>query len=156
MNLVRNLAVKFGRQEWFAKLGRKLVPLDVKIQQRTKGKISVSELLGLPALLLTTTGRKSGQPRSVPLLFVPYGEQFIVTGSNWGQQHHPAWSVNLLATPEAQVTLRAKNFPVTGRLVTGEERAKVWSEIVKVWPAYNTYAERAGNREIRVFLLTKN
>lgn len=155
MKLVRDLAVKFGNQEWFAKLGRKLVPMDLAIQQRTGGKVSVSALLGLPALLLTTTGRRSGQPRSSPLLYVPHGEEIIVIGSNWGQPKHPAWSANLLANPDAEVTLRSRRYPVTGRLVTGAERARLWAEATRIWPAYDTYAERAGDREIRVFLLRK-
>ncbi|MBP2472960.1 deazaflavin-dependent oxidoreductase (nitroreductase family) [Crossiella equi] len=155
MNPFRNVVAALGKQEWFARMGRKLVPLDVKVQEATGGRLSVSRLVGLPALLLTTTGRKTGRPRSVPLVYVPYGEDLVVTASNWGQEHHPAWSANLLANPDAEAVVHAVRHQVRARLVTGEERARVWREIVRLWPAYEVYAGRAGNREIRLFLLSK-
>lgn len=110
--------------------------------------------LALPTLLLTTTGRKSGLPRTVPLLYAPDGDKFIVTASNWGQQNHPAWSGNLLACNEATVALPVgRQIPVRAALAEGAERDRVWPLVTRVWPAYDTYVERSG-RAVRVFVLT--
>lgn len=110
--------------------------------------------LALPTLLLTTQGRKSGLPRTVPLLYAPDGDRFVVTASNWGQQSHPAWSGNLLACDEATVALPGgRQIPVRAALAEGAERDRVWPLVTRVWPAYDTYVERSG-RAIRVFVLT--
>jgi deazaflavin-dependent oxidoreductase (nitroreductase family) len=108
----------------------------------------------LPCLLLTVTGRRTGQARSVPLLYSPHGGEFLVVGSNWGERRHPAWSANLLANPEATVQVRGQEVPVLARHVTGAERDKLWAELVLTWPGYDAYAERAGGRELRLFVLT--
>jgi deazaflavin-dependent oxidoreductase (nitroreductase family) len=144
-----------GKRQWFADLGKKLVPFDLAVQRTTQGRVSLLRLFGLPWLVLTAIGRKSGQPRSVPLLYVPHGNEYVVVGSNWGEKHHPAWSANLLAHPEAEVQARGRTIPVLAREVTGEEREELWREVItKTWPAYDTYAERARGRELRVFALS--
>ncbi len=107
---------------------------------------------GLPSLLLTTTGRRSGLPRTVPLLYVPDGARYVVIASNWGQQHHPAWSANLLAEPDATVSIHGHDVAVRARLADPAERDRLWPSITRTWPAYDTYVERSG-RDIRVFLL---
>jgi len=108
----------------------------------------------LPALLITTTGRKTGLPRTQPLLYVIDGGSYVVVGSNWGQAHHPAWSANLLALPSARVTLGDREFDVRAALVDGDERNRLWQSMERVWPGYTAYAERAEGRQIRVFRLT--
>ncbi|GAA3358530.1 nitroreductase family deazaflavin-dependent oxidoreductase [Saccharopolyspora gregorii] len=144
-----------GRKQWFASAGRKLVPADLAVQRRTGGRIGLARLAGLSSMLLTTTGRRSGLPREVPLLYVPHGDDFLVVGSNWGQASHPAWSANLLAHPEAEVDVISRRVPVRAVLLTGEERERLWHEVVlPFWPAYADYARRAGGRELRVFRLT--
>jgi deazaflavin-dependent oxidoreductase (nitroreductase family) len=80
------------------------------------------------------------------------GDAWVVVGSNWGQQHHPAWTANLLAHPDATVTLDGTDHPVRGRLLEGAERSRVWPRILLAWPAYKTYEERSG-RELRIFRL---
>ncbi|WP_086819081.1 nitroreductase family deazaflavin-dependent oxidoreductase [Allokutzneria sp. NRRL B-24872] len=154
MNPITAVARRLGRKKWFSDLGRAVVPVDLAVQRRTRGKISLLALLGLPSMLLTTTGRKSGQPREVPLLYVPHPRGFIVTGSNWGGEKHPAWSANLIANPDAQALVRAKPVALRAELAEGELRAELWALITQHWPAYDTYAERAGSRRIRVLLLT--
>ncbi len=144
---------RLGHQRWFARLGRALVPVDRAVQRASGGRWSVIGKGVVPELLLTTTGRRSGLPRDVPLLYARDGDDYVVTASNWGQAHHPAWSGNLLATPTAAVTLEGERIPVTAELLEGAERERVWSLVTKVWPAYDTYAARAG-REIRVFRLS--
>ena len=150
-NVIRSL----GHRPWFAAVGRTAVPLDRWLQRTTGGRITVIGRTALPTLLLTTRGRKSGLPRTVPLLYAPDGDSFVVTASNWGQDHHPAWSANLLADPAATVLLDGgREIQVQARLVEGAERDRVWPLVLRVWPAYDTYVERSG-REIRVFVLSR-
>ena len=148
------LVRRLGSQRWFAALGRRLAPLDRRLYRLTRGRWSVIGPHGLPSMLITTTGRKSGQPRTQPLLFVTDGDDYIVVGSNWGQQHHPAWTANLLALPAARVTLGDREVEVRAALVTGTERDRLWRQLAEVWPGYDAYAERAESRDIRIFRLT--
>ncbi|WP_433008470.1 nitroreductase family deazaflavin-dependent oxidoreductase [Kribbella sp. CA-294648] len=149
-NVIRSL----GHRPVFATVGRAAVPVDRWLQQKTGGRIMVLGRLALPTLLLTTKGRKSGLPRTVPLLYAPDGDNFVVTASNWGQQNHPAWSGNLLACDGATVALPGgRQIPVRAALAEGAERDRVWPLVTRVWSAYDTYGERSG-RAIRVFVLT--
>jgi deazaflavin-dependent oxidoreductase (nitroreductase family) len=148
-----SLLRRLGHQPWFAVLGRRLVPFDRWLLRRTGGRWSVTGRKALPSMLLTTTGRKSGEPRTTPLLYAPDGDGFIVVGSNWGQAHHPAWTGNLLARPEATAAIGTDEIPVRAELATGAERDRLWTIVAALWPAYNTYADRSG-RDIRVFRLT--
>src|SRR5690349_18061565 len=110
---------RLGNQRWFAAVGRLVTPLDRRIYQLTGGRWSVIGRHQLPSLLITTTGRKSGLPRTQPLLYARDGDSYIVVGSNWGQAHHPAWSTNLLAQPAARITLGERDLDVRATLVTG-------------------------------------
>lgn len=151
---MQSLARYLGRQPWLAKLGSRLVEVDTALQRRTGGRIAFGRMGGLTALLLTTTGRKSGQPRTSPLTAIPDGGTLLVVGSNWGKPGHPAWSANLLAKPEATVEIRGHAFPVAARLLTGNERQRAWASLTETWPAYADYANRT-DREIRVFRLSR-
>jgi deazaflavin-dependent oxidoreductase (nitroreductase family) len=146
----RSLVRHAGRQRWFARCGRALVPLD-----RVVGRLSKGRVVGfgvLPALVITTTGRRSGRPRDNPLAYLADGDAYVVIGSNWGRTHHPAWTLNLLAEPAATVLVRGERIPVRARLVTGEERARLWAAAVARWPGYQAYADRAG-RPLHMFRL---
>lgn len=147
-----DLLRRLGHQPWFAAIGRRFAGVDRRIQQLTGGRITVVGRSALPHLLLTVTGRRTGQPRTVTVLYAQDGDRYIVTASNWGQQKHPLWSENLIAHPDVEVTVHDRTIPVRARLTEGAERAELWSLVTTVWPAYDTYAERSG-REIRVFLL---
>ena len=146
---------RVGRAEWFARLARPLVPLDRALGRLTRGRFVAFGLPGLPSLLITTTGRRSGEPRSNPLLYAPDGDAFVVLGSNWGQRHQPAWTGNLLANPQATVTVAGERIPVRARLVTGAERARLHALLLKVWPGYADYERRAGGRDLRMFRLER-
>jgi deazaflavin-dependent oxidoreductase (nitroreductase family) len=148
------LVQSLGRRRWFAALGRRLAPVDRRVYQLTRGRWSLIGRHQLPTLLITTTGRRSGLPRTQPLLYATDGEGYIVVGSNWGRAHHPAWSANLLAQPAARVTLGDREFGVHATLTAGAERDRLWQMAQRVWPGYAAYAERADGREIRVFRLT--
>lgn len=130
---------------------RLLVPLDRVVGRLTRGRVVALGLV--PSLVITTTGRRSGQPRSNPLLYVPDGDAYVVVGSNWGQQHQPAWALNLLAQPNAEVDVAGRRLPVRAEMATGPERERLWRVLVAEWPAYEAYVERAGGREIRIFRL---
>ena len=145
---------RLGNQRWFAVLGRLLTPVDRRLHRLTGGRWSVIGRHALPSLLITTTGRKSGLPRTQPLLYATDGDGYVVVGSNWGQPNHPAWSANLIAQPNARVTLGEREFGVRATLTTGAERDRLWAVVQRIWPGYSAYAERAEGREIRIFRLT--
>jgi deazaflavin-dependent oxidoreductase (nitroreductase family) len=145
------LVRRLGHRRWFAACTPLVVPADRLVARLTRGRVVALGLI--PSLLITTTGRRSGQPRSNPLLYVPDGDAYVVIGSNWGRPEHPAWSANLLAEPAATVTVRGTRVPVRARLVDGAERDRLWRLLVAEWPAYQTYVRRAGGRDIRIFRL---
>jgi deazaflavin-dependent oxidoreductase (nitroreductase family) len=149
------LVRRLGHQRWFAATFRRLVPLDRRVYRWTNGKFSP---LGagwlIPTLMLTTTGRRSGLPRSQPLVYARDGDDFLVIGSNWGQAHQPAWSGNLLANPAASVMVDGREVAVTARLVPhGPERDGLFTKLENEWPAYRSYVGRAAHRDIRLFRL---
>lgn len=132
---------------------RKLMPLDRRLLVRSDGKRTVLGPIGAPVLLLETTGRKSGQTRVSPLLFARDGDGLIVVGSNFGQEHHPAWTGNLLAAPAAVVVVRGKRIAVRAELLAGDAALAAYQRMVEVTKVYSVYKGRT-DREIRVFRLT--
>ena len=144
---------KLGHHKWFARVGRAYVPIDRALGRLTKGRFVAFGRAEIPSMLLTTIGRQSGKERTVPLLYMPDGEAFVVMASNWGQAHHPAWALNLLTHPDASVLVRGRTVRVTGRLTSGAERQRLLDLMLSMWPAYATYQQRAANRTIKIFLL---
>ena len=149
-----NLIERMSGTAWFAKVGPKVVPRMDRFFHRITGGRVVPSGLYVPVLLLTTIGRKSGLERTVPLATFRRGDTFIVVASNFGREHHPAWSSNLLANPAATVEYRKQRFVVKARLADEAEKAELWPSIVKRWPNFDRYAERSG-RDLRVFLLER-
>ncbi|MFI0349138.1 nitroreductase/quinone reductase family protein [Actinomadura sp. 9N407] len=145
---------KVSGARWFSKVGPKVVPpLDRALHKVTGGRFLLGQLL-VPSLVLTTTGAISGKRRQTPLACMPEPDgSFIVVGSNFGREKHPAWTGNLIKNPGAEVSHRGRTAKVTARLIEGEERAKVWPRLIQVWPVYDRYVERV-DRELRVFRLT--
>lgn len=125
-------------------------PLDKAVYKITGGKRGLSPAEAV--LYLTTTGRRSGQPRKVPVLFLRDGERFWVMASNYGQEHHPAWSYNLLADANATVQVGRETVQVTARLGSDEEKERLWPRLVKLYPAWNSYASWT-ERDFRLFCL---
>ncbi|RKT52385.1 nitroreductase family deazaflavin-dependent oxidoreductase [Saccharothrix australiensis] len=109
---------------------------------------------GVFTLLLTTTGRKSGQPRRTALIYQPYGESYVVVASDGGAPGHPAWYKNLQADPTAEVRVGPEVFRATARTATGDERAELWALMNEVWPDYAEY-QRKTDREIPVVVLDR-
>ncbi|MDX1620167.1 MAG: nitroreductase/quinone reductase family protein, partial [Nitriliruptorales bacterium] len=127
--------------------------IDRFVARLTNGEHTVSKLL-LPTLILTTIGRRSGLAREHPLVYLEDAGDFVVVGSNWGQEHHPAWTHNLLANPDATVTIDGATTPVRGRQVTGEEGEQLFQRFVDMAPNYGNYGDWSGGRDTRVFRLT--
>lgn len=140
-----------GTKQWFAYAVARVAPLDTRVLQASGGRFGLLGDYGLPQLLLTTTGRKSGQPRTVTLLYGPSDGGVLLIGSNFGQAHHPAWALNLEATPQAVIQIGETVTPVVARLVTDPaERDQVWAQMIDIYPGYAMYRSKTG-RDIKVF-----
>lgn len=136
----------------------KLAPLVVAVDKRLyrvfRGRVSLVAMAGLPSLRLTTTGRKTGLPRSTNLLFFPYQDGFVLVGSNWGRPYDPMWALNLLAQPEATVEVRGRRIPVVATPLKGERYEELWRSLLDFWPGYRMERLAAG-RELPILLLTR-
>ena len=133
-------------------MSKVLHPLDM----RFKGTRFAPSTFGgtdVPLCFLTTTGRTSGQPRTVPLLYVPVDDGAVaVVATNFGRDHHPGWSANLTATPEATLEVDGVHRPVVARRAAEDEALSIWKRFDRIWPGYEKYREIAP-RERRVFVL---
>jgi deazaflavin-dependent oxidoreductase (nitroreductase family) len=108
---------------------------------------------GVPTLLLTTTGRKSGLARTTPLIFASHGDDFLVVASQGGAPTHPLWFLNLEAKPEATIQVKDKKFTVIARAATDAEKPELWGVVTAAWPNYDVYQTRT-TRPIPVVVLT--
>jgi deazaflavin-dependent oxidoreductase (nitroreductase family) len=108
---------------------------------------------GVPTLLLTTIGSRSGAPRTSALIFARDGDDYLVIASMGGAPMHPKWYLNLQANPAAEIQVRDERTAVTARTATPEERPRLWKLAADVWPNYNAYQERT-QRVIPVVVLT--
>jgi deazaflavin-dependent oxidoreductase (nitroreductase family) len=106
----------------------------------------------LPTLLLTTTGRKSGNPVSLPLIYGPAGDGYVIIASKGGAPTDPLWLKNLEAKPECEVQVGARQLSARARVVDGEERKRHWDALAEVYPPYLDY-EKATDRVIPVVVL---
>ena len=123
----------------------------VWIYRRTKGRRAGS-VRGTPVLLLTTTGRKSGERRTRPVGYLPDGDRFLVCGSNGGSDHPPAWSLNLHAHPDGTVEAGARTLSVTASDITGEEYETAWDRYVAANPGFAGYRTKT-KRHLPIFTL---
>lgn len=136
-------------------LSRLLPRLDKLIRRVTKGRVGTAAQLVAPSLVLHSVGAKSGQPREHPLVFAADGDGFVVVGTNFGGDRQPAWTSNLLANPEAAVSLEGVIVPVTAHPVTDQaERDRLWALLDEVYIGFVSYRRRiADTRAIRMFRL---
>jgi deazaflavin-dependent oxidoreductase (nitroreductase family) len=111
--------------------------------------------MGLPVLLLTTTGRKTGHKRTRALMYLPRGSDFVVIASYLGEPRHPSWWLNLEAQPEAEVQVGSLSTPVRAREAQGDEREELWRAVVQKSPDYDEYQSRT-TRRIPVVVLEPN
>jgi len=153
VNPLRTVAIVMGRQPWLPKFGKVIVGLDKGIQRLTNGHMTLLSSCGLTGLMLTVKGRKTGIERETPLLYTPHPDGPLIAGSNWGQEKPPAWVANLRAAQTAQVMANGVRTSVRARELEGTEREEKLAEMVKVWPNYRIYVEKAAPRVIPIFQL---
>jgi deazaflavin-dependent oxidoreductase (nitroreductase family) len=153
MGLLTPLAVRIGALPWLPDHLPKIVKVDEAIQKATRGRFTLLSLAGLPSLTLTVPGRRSGVPRSTPLLTTPVEEGWVIAGSYFGGPKMPLWVSNLRATDTAKIRFKGKDHVVSWREVEGEERAQIWQRMLANWPNYALY-EKKTDRLIPVFVLT--
>jgi deazaflavin-dependent oxidoreductase (nitroreductase family) len=103
-------------------------------------------------LLLTTRGRKSGEPKTVPLIFVPDGDNYVIIASLGGAPNHPAWYLNLEAEPRVTLQVRDRVFDAVARTAPSPERERLWAKAVEAWPQYEDYQAKT-SRQIPVVVL---
>jgi deazaflavin-dependent oxidoreductase (nitroreductase family) len=127
-------------------------PEHVRVYRETKGERGY-HWRGATILLLTTTGRRSGDPRTMPLIYRADGDRFVVVASKGGWKDNPLWYENLKADPDVTIELKGQTIPVRASTAQGEERARLWPLMTEVWPDYDTYQRRA-EREIPVVVLS--
>jgi deazaflavin-dependent oxidoreductase (nitroreductase family) len=97
---------------------------------------------GAPILLLTTTGRQSGEPRTIPIIFSRYGDGYVIIASRGGSPTHPKWYLNILDNPHVQLQVKADKFAAVARTAETPEREEIWREALKTWPRYDEYQTR--------------
>ena len=119
---------------------------------RLTGGVLGGSIMGRWHLLLTTTGRKTGQPRTTPLMYLEDGENLVVIASNGGNPRHPNWWLNLQKNPQAEVQLRSEKRRVKAEEATGEERERLWRAVVEVYSGYEGY-QKSTERQIPVVVL---
>jgi deazaflavin-dependent oxidoreductase (nitroreductase family) len=125
--------------------------IQVGLYRLTGGKLG-GKFMGFDVLLLTTTGRKSGQARTIPLGRFDHSGGYVVVASNGGQPSHPAWYFNLKSNPQVTIQVLDKVMPATAEVLAGQERAQAWQQVIATAPNYAAY-EKKTSREIPVVLL---
>ncbi|MGH9092856.1 MAG: nitroreductase/quinone reductase family protein [Acidimicrobiales bacterium] len=119
-------------------VGRRIYPLHVRLYRLTGGLVGHWSPLG-PMLLLTTTGRRSGEPRTTALLYMADGDDFLVVGSNGGRDRPPAWLLNLEASPLATVQTGRRRHAVAAEVLRGADRAAIWPRLVDHYSGWDHY-----------------
>jgi deazaflavin-dependent oxidoreductase (nitroreductase family) len=120
----------------------------------TDGEVGYRWRNGAPILILTTTGRRSGEPRVKPLIFGEDDGRYVVVASKGGARHHPDWYMNLSADPDVLVQVKADRFRAQARTAEGDERERLWKRMAEIWPAYDDYRQKT-DREIPVVVLER-
>jgi deazaflavin-dependent oxidoreductase (nitroreductase family) len=126
----------------------------VQRYQETNGAEGYEWSNGTQILLLTTTGRRSGQARTSPLIFQPYGADYLVVASKGGADQAPAWYLNLQSNPTVRVQIKDDTFAARARTASPEEKPDMWRVMTRVWPDYDNYQKRT-KREIPVVVLER-
>lgn len=123
----------------------------VRVYQQTNGEQGYL-WNGVPTLLFTFTGRRSGQKRTIPIICTKVGESYVIIASKGGSPTHPLWYLSLLENPEVEVQVKADKFRAIARTAQSPEREALWAECVKAWPNYDVYQSRT-DRIIPVVVL---
>ena len=126
----------------------------VRRYRETDGEVGHIWRRGSKILLLTTTGRNSGEPRTTPLIYENAGDRLVIVASKGGAPEHPGWYRNLVREPRVELQVKDEVFPARARTATGDEREQLWELAARQWPDYNTYQERT-DRKIPVVVLER-
>ena len=138
---------------WF--YARTLHHIDRAVYRLTRGRTTfASWVAGLPIVMLTTTGAKSGRRHTLPLVALPDGDRLVVIASNYAQHRNPSWYYNLRANPRATIAFEGKTREVVARELEGEERERHYTRGIETYPGWTKYRERASHRRIPVMELT--
>jgi deazaflavin-dependent oxidoreductase (nitroreductase family) len=153
VDIVRAAIAPLTRTALFRRLGPLVLPpVERVLSAVTRGRVQLSALL-VPSLVLQTMGARTGTPRDAPLMYTPDGSgRAIVAGTNFAGGRHPAWTANLLAHPDAVITVRGRRLHVRAALIPDDERDAAWARIEAQWPGYRAY-ERDSGRTVRLFRL---
>jgi deazaflavin-dependent oxidoreductase (nitroreductase family) len=126
----------------------------VQRYRETDGEVGHTWRNGSKILLLTTTGRTSGEPRTAPLIYENAGDAYVIVASKGGAPEHPGWYRNLAKNPEVEVQVMGDVFPARARTASGDERARLWKLAAQQWPPYDDYQQKT-DREIPVVVLER-
>ena len=126
----------------------------VRRYRETGGDVGHIWKRGAKTLLLTTKGRKTGQPTTTPLIYEAAGDGYVVIASQGGAPRHPGWYRNLTKDPNVEVQVKDDVFVARARTASGEERERLWRLAAQQWPDYDTYQTRT-DREIPVVVLER-
>jgi deazaflavin-dependent oxidoreductase (nitroreductase family) len=138
---------------WF--FARTLHHVDRALLRLSQGQVTLPAVVaGLPVLTVTTTGARTGQRRSVPLLGVPAGEDIAVLGTSFGQPRTPGWYHNMRADPKVEVTYRNRTIKAIAREAGDQERQAIWDRARTIYVGYEAYASRIKNRQIHIMILS--
>lgn len=134
-------------------MGRRLAPLDTRLYRLSGGRFGVTGPAGVayPTLLLTTIGRRSGQERTTPVMYLKDGDRFVITSESFGQKRPAAWPLNLESNPAATVQVGRRKVGVLAHPASESEADLYWPRFVETWPAHESYRRRSGVR--KTFLL---
>ena len=130
-----------------------LYRLDTLVLKFSKGKHTVAELVGLPMIEITTTGAKTGEARTMPLVSLIDGEKIALIGSNFGRETNPGWYYNLKKNPQCTALVNGRSQTYLARETQNEERQKYWDMAVSLYGGYELYRIRAAHRRIPVMIL---
>jgi len=154
VQLVRSVIAPLTRTRAFRAAGPVLLPpAERTLAWLSRGRFQLSAVL-VPSLVLHSTGARSGEPRDAYLMYTPDGQgRMIVAGTSFARQRHPAWTYNLLAHPDASISVRGRRMPVRAVPIRADdEREAAWARIEAQWPGYRSY-ERESGRVVRLFVL---
>jgi deazaflavin-dependent oxidoreductase (nitroreductase family) len=126
----------------------------VRRYRETGGEVGHIWKEGSTILLLTTTGRKSGEPRTTPLIYAQDGDRYVIVASKGGAPEHPGWYRNIEKDPHVELQVKDDVFAATASTAEGEERERLWRLANRVWPHYDEYAQKT-DREIPVVVLQR-
>ena len=138
-------------------LHKVLYRVDRPLSRWSGGRITLPSLLtGMQVLMLTTTGARTGLPRTMPIAAIPFGEELIAMGTNFAQPRTPAWAINLAASPRAHLAWRGRSLDVVATAVPRDQMDLAWQAAGEVYAGFRAYRRRIGtSREVLAFILTQ-